>query len=451
MIREGGYHITELLMGNINCTRDMVTMSTRQEQIAQRAKTYAEEGLTNLHQFIDSDWLEESMRELNKRSASGIDGETYKSYTMQQEEKLPVLLRNFKNGTYKAPPVKRVYIKKEDGKERPLGIPTIEDKVLQNAVRKLLDPIYEAIFKDYSYAFRKGKSQHQALERVWQEIMRNRISYILDADIQDYFGSINHRELRKILDKRVKDGVVRKQIDKWLKAGILEDETLRYAKEGIPQGGIISPLISNIYLHEVLDTWYEEIKPLLKGRSFMVRYADDFVMGFEYKEDSERVMRVIFKRFAKYALTLHPEKTKLLRLGNAGEKSGTFDFLGFTHFIGKSRKGAQVLKRKTSRKKFRKSLKTLNRWCKFNRHMKLKDLIEELNRKLRGHYQYYGITFNSRGISMYYYKVKRILFKWINRRGGKKKYKWEKYIRIIIDIYPLLKPRICHNYLLAKP
>ena len=375
----------------------MTGVLTKQLQIAKIAKEHAEQGLTTLQHYIDVEWLEASMEGLNKKSAAGIDQLTYKEYEAQKVERLPELLTLFKTGRYKAPPVRRVYITKEDGKQRPLGIPTIEDKILQNAVKKVIEPIYEQEFVDFSYGFRPEKSQHQALERIWKEIMSKRIRYILDLDIQDYFGSIVHSELRTMLDKRVKDGVIRRHVDKWLKAGVFEEGNVKYEEEGTPQGGVISPLLSNIYLHNVADMWYKEIAPLLKGRSFMVRFADDSILGFETQEDAQRVMKVIGKRFAKYGLTLHPEKTRLIEF-KPGSRGSTFDFLGFTHYWGQSRKGSPVVKRRTSRKKLTKAIKRAKDWMVKNRHQKVGIIIRAINLKLKGHYAYYGITFNMIGI-----------------------------------------------------
>ncbi|MCK4700666.1 MAG: hypothetical protein KAT38_10040, partial [Bacteroidales bacterium] len=251
----------------------------------------------------------------------------------------------------------------------------------------------------------------------------------------------------------VKDGVIRKMIDKWLKAGILEGNQLSYPKDGTPQGGLISPLLSNIFLHYVLDEWFsEQIQPLLSGRSFIVRYADDFVLGFEKASDAERVMEVLPKRFGKYKLELHPEKTKIINLNSKrGEGNRSFDFLGFTHYLGKSRKGKAILKRKTSSKKFTVAINKFQVWIKRHRHNKLKDLIPAINAKLRGHYNYYGITFNSKGINNYYAQVIRVLYKWLNRRGGKPAWNWDRFIHLIQEWRPLLKPKIYHSILSAKP
>lgn len=270
------------------------------------------------------------------------------------------------------------------------------------------------------------------------------VKYILDCDIQDYFGSINHALLREILDKRVTDGVLRRQIHKWLKAGVFEDGQTFKSTSGTPQGGIISPLLSNIYLHEVLDEWFCEIKPMLKGKCFLVRYADDSVLGFEQKEDAERVYKVIFKRFAKYGLMLHPEKTKLIEFKR--RKGGnTFDFLSFTFYWGVSRKGNLVLKHKTSSKGLTKAVNKFTAWMKANRHTKIKLLIAQINVKLRGHYEYFGISFNSRSINKFYTTVKRVIFKWLNRRGGKN-HNWVYFTRLVDHWLPLIKPKIYHSY-----
>jgi len=431
----------------------MEKMLTVEMQIAERARKTPTEAITNLHQFIDETLLNISFDALNKQGASGVDGETWKGYNEQRVERIPQLLRAFKSGKYRAPNIRRAYIAKGDGKLRPLGLPTVEDKLLQTAVTKVLTPVYEQIFFDTSYGFRPGKSQHQALDKLFKGVSFGGKYYIIDADMQNYFGSINHQCLRELLDRRIKDGVIRKMIDKWLKAGILEDGQVMYPVEGTPQGGTVSPLLSNIYLHYVLDEWFiRQIQPLLKGDSFIIRFADDFLLGFTSKEDAMRVMKVLPLRLGKYGLTLHPEKTKLIEL-KKGEKQqgGTFDFLGFTHYMSTSLKGKPVLKRKTSSKKMRLSLKRMDEWIRLNRHTHIVVLISDLNQKLKGHYAYYGITFNSRKLNSYYEQTKRMLHKWLNRCGGKRVWNWERYVRLITEWMPIEQPRIYHSYQKAKP
>ncbi|WP_217189908.1 group II intron reverse transcriptase/maturase [Echinicola vietnamensis] len=373
--------------------------------------------------------LTSSYRQLNKTSSVGVDGESWNAYGLRLPDRLPELLRTVKSGEYKAPQIRRVYIPKGKTGKRPLGIPTIEDKVLQPSVRSVLEPIYEEDFKEFSYGFRPNRSCHHAIEYMFEKVSYGRMRYIIDADIQDYFGSIDHGLLRVFLDRRVKDGVVRKMLDKWLKAGILEDKQLHYPKGGTPQGGIVSPILSNIYLHYVLDEWFsDKIQPLLTGKSFMVRYADDFVMGFEKGEDAKRVMAVLDKRFTKYGLRLHPEKTKVIDLNTNIRGERSFDFLGFAHYMGKTRKGRLVLKRKTSSKKLVMAITKTGDWIKGNRHRKLKELICDLNVRLRGHYAYYGVTFNVRSLNKYHRCVERLLHKWLNRRGGNEPLYLEKIV-----------------------
>ena len=428
-------------------------MSTNELQIAERARRHKEEALHSLNQFIDEALLEKCYKQLNKNSTSGVDGENWYEFGIEAQVRIPELLSKFKTGKYKAPNIRRVYIPKGDGDKRPLGIPTIEDKVLQAGVRQVLEPIYENEFKDFSYGFRPKRSAHLAIDYMTRKITFGGIRYIIDADLKNYFGSIPHDLLREFIARRVNDGVINKMIDKWLKAGILEDGELSYPKEGTPQGGIISPLLSNIYLHYVLDEWFSgQIQPLLKGHSFLVRYADDFILGFSDEQEAIRVKEVLAKRFEKFKLSLHPDKTKLIDLeSESGKGEKSFDFLGFTHYKSIGRKGTPVVKRKTSRKKLTKSITQTEKWIKENRHRRLKELIAELNVKMRGHYNYYGMTFNHRGITCFYIQIRRRLYKWLNRRGGKTVWIWDKLISLIEKWYPLLRPKLYHGLNLAKP
>jgi len=402
-------------------------VSTVEMQIAARSGKHLDEALTNLNQFIDEEFLMACFKTLNRQSAAGVDGQSWQDYHEQIKGRIPQLLATFRSGTYKAPPIRRTYIPKEDGTQRPLGIPTIEDKLLQRAVSKVLTPVYEGIFHPGSYGFRPGKSQHQALEALFKEVSFKGKRYIIDADIKNYFGTINLVQLRECLDQRIKDGVIRKMLDKWLKAGVREDGQVSYPHVGTPQGGSISPLLSNIFLHYVLDDWFvKDIQPRLAGESFIIRYADDFVLGFNHESD--------------------PAKTKLIVLDNHRD-ADTFDFLGFTHYMGKSQKGRPILKRRTSKKKLKGSLKRMTQWIRDNRHAyTFEGLIVELNRKLDGYYEYYGVTFNSRALQTYFEAVKRLLFKWINRRGNQVHLNWERYVLRINVWSPLRKPTIRHSF-----
>ena len=313
-----------------------MNVSTKQQQIAQLARQ-TQSALTSIHHHIDCQWLQAAYRRVSKESAPGVDGQTVQEYGQKLEDNLRDLLNRARSGHYKAPPVLRVHIPKGDGKEtRPIGMPTVEDKVLQRAISMLLEPIYEELFYDFSYGFRPGRGAHGGLEEVWNEIMGKQTEWIVDVDIRKFFDRLDHRHLRAILDRRVRDGVIRRLIDKWLAAGVMEEETVIHPQSGTPQGGVISPLLGNIFLHEVLDEWFvREVKPRLKARAFMVRYADDVVMGFERKEDAERVMKVLPKRLGRYGLELSAEKTRLVRFSRPGgtdrgqepsEESATFDF-----------------------------------------------------------------------------------------------------------------------------
>jgi RNA-directed DNA polymerase len=404
------------------------TVCTKQRRIAELAKRSPAMVLTTLAHHMDLEWLREAYNRTRKDGAVGVDGRTATDYEASLEENLRSLLDRAKSGLYKAPPVRRVHIPKGDGKEtRPLGIPTFEDKVLQRAVVMLLEPIYEQDFRDCSFGFRPGRSAHQALQTLWREVMGMRGGWLVDLDIRKFFDCLDHKHLKGILRQRVGDGVVLRLISKWLHAGVLEDGRVLYSKTGSPQGGVISPLLANVYLHEVLDTWFEQaVRPRMRGRCALVRYADDAVLVFESQDDAERVMRVLPKRFEKYGLTLHPEKTRLLRFQPPGSQSsgsddgpppGTFDFLGFTHFWAKSRKGRWVVKQKTAKSRFTRALRSLSQWCRTHRHWPVAKQWVMLGHKLRGHYAYYGITGNHRSLDHYRWWAERIWRKWLSRRS----------------------------------
>jgi len=427
---------------------------TKRQRIAKIAKQHRREPLTLLHHYIDKAWLYEAFGELCKRSAPGVDAETVTDYAKDLDANLESLLNRAKSGLYKAPPVRRVEIPKPGSQEkRPIGIPTTEDKVLQKAVQMVLEPVYELEFYPFSFGFRPKKSCHQALEYTWKAIMDNNIQWILDVDIRKFFDTVKHEKLRQLLSIRVRDGVITRLIGKWLKAGVLQDGSIRYSDEGTPQGGIISPLLSNIYLHEVLDKWYAEaVRPRLKRRSFMVRYADDAILGFESREDAVEVLRVLKNRLLRFGLELHPEKTRLIYFGKPqsnGEKPsmrGSFDFLGFTHFWAKSLRGYWAVRRKTASKKLREKLKNLNEWCSKNRGLPLSLQHEKLCQKLKGHYAYYGITGNARSLGIYLFYLRRTWKKWLNRRSWRgHKLTWERYAEMLKHSFPLPPPKIVHS------
>ncbi len=424
-----------------------MNVSTVQLRIAELSRRHAGEALISLNHFITPDLLEASYRGLRKKSSAGVDEVSMKSYEEGLSDRLIRLEELAKSGKYFAPPVKRVYIPKAGGKFRPIGIPTVEDKVLQGAVKLILEPIYEEEFYDFSYGFRPKRSSHQALKRLRDGIMNLGGCYVIDLDLSNYFGTIQHGELRNILDQRVRDGVLRRLINKWLKAGIMENGELRYEYEGTPQGGVISPLLGNIYLHEVLDKWFaEQVSILLSGPSFMVRYADDAVLCFSNKADALRVLRTLPKRLSKYGLSMNMSKTKVVRFyydqdRDSDEGGRTFDFLGFTHHWGKSRGGKWVVRKRTAKDRYNARLTEINLWCKRNRHTSLADQHKTLCRKLIGHYNYYGVVGNRMQLSRYQHKVEEIWRKWLSRRGGKKRMSWEKFLRNIKPRYPLPYPK----------
>ncbi len=433
-------------------TSEFKAVSTKQQRIAELARQSPEMVFTSLAYHMDIAWLREAYRRTRKDGASGVDGVTAEEYEANLEENLKDLLERAKSGRYYAPPVKRVYIPKGKNEQRPIGIPTFEDKVLQRAVCMLLEPIYEQDFYDSSHGFRPGRSQHQALRVIREEIMQMQGGWILDVDIRKYFDTIDHAQIRAMLRQRVNDGVITRLVGKWLKAGIQEQGQLSYPEAGSPQGGVLSPLLSNIYLHYVMDTWFETmVKPCMEGKVFMVRFADDLVIGFSSKRDALRVLEVLPERFAKYGLTVHPEKTRLVPFNSPRKKNrepdddtGTFDFLGFTHYWARSREGNWVVKRKTASKRLRSKIQAVAEWCRKNRHLPVREQHEALCSKLRGHYQYYGITSNYRSLNKFRHAVVRAWYKWLNRRTRKGKRDWDAFNDFLRHL-PVPVPRIRHS------
>lgn len=431
-------------------------MSTKRQRIAQLAARSAVMAFTSLAYFIDLDWLREAYRRTRKDGAPGVDGQTAADYEANLEANLQSLLDRFKSGTYHAPPVRRVHIPKGTGPEtRPIGIPTFEDKVLQRAVVLVLEALYEQDFLDCSYGFRPGRSAHQALDALWRKLMAIGGGWIVEVDISKFFDTLDRGHLREMLRQRVRDGVLLRTIDKWLKAGVLDDGSLAHPEAGTPQGGVISPLLANVYLHYVLDTWFEtEVRPRLKGHAFLIRYADDFVLGFAREEDARRVMDVLPKRFGKYGLSLHPTKTRLVRFLRPrprllAEEAGpslrpeTFDLLGFTHFWGRSRKGAWVVKKKTARSRLRRALRSVSQWCRAHRHDPIGAQQQTLSQKLRGHDAYYGVTGNYESLRRYHEAVTRIWRRWLSRRSQQTPTR--SWFTRLLERYPLPRAVVVHS------
>jgi len=428
-------------------------VSTKLERIAKLAREAPQMVFTSLAHHIDIDWLKVAYARTRKDGATGVDGQTAEEYAANLEVNLQSLLNRAKSGTYRAPPVRRVHIPKGTGSEtRPIGIPTFEDKLLQRATAMLLDAVYEQDFLDCSYGFRTGRSAHQALEVLRNEAMAMHGAWVLEIDIRKYFDTIDHEHLRTILRQRVLDGVLLRLIGKWLNAGVMEDGELSFPDAGSPQGGVISPILANIFLHEVLDTWFENVvKPRLSGKASLVRFADDAVLLFANETDARKVMDTMAKRFAKYALTLHPVKTRLIdfrrppralqKCRGTGERPKTFDLLGFTHHWEVSRNGNWVIKRRTAKDRFRRSVKRIADWCREHLHDKVGAQQKALVVRLRGHYEYYGISGNFASLKRFRHEVRSMWRRWLDRRSHTARMSWERMSRLE-ERYPLLTPYI---------
>ena len=433
-------------------TQNLPTISPKLERIAELARDNSTLQFISLAHLLTLELLRESFRLLRKDAASGVSGTTAKEYAMNLETNLADLYDRLRTLRYVAPPVKRVWIDKEKGKKRPLGIPEIEDKIVQKAVTILLSPIYDHDFYEFSHGFRTEHSQHLAIKEVREQLYARHINWIIDADIEGFFNNIDHKLLREFIERRIKDGGIIRLIGKWLKAGVVENKELSYPQKGTPQGGVISPLLANIFLHYVLDEWFVEmIRPRLKGRCFINRYADDFLIGFELEEDALRVMEVLPKRFNRFGLNIHPEKTKLVNFRKPSysktetKGAGTFDYLGFTHYWGKSRQGYWIVKRKTSAKKLRMKITDIWKWCKQNRHISVKEQQVTLNQKLVGHYYYYGLCNNYKQLEVYYESVLKAWKRWLGRRSRDGYISYEKFNKFL-EQHPLTKPRIVHSF-----
>jgi RNA-directed DNA polymerase len=438
-------------------TSSSTTVSTKLEQIAKLARAMPQAAMTTLAHHIDIDWLREAYRRTRKDGATGIDRQTADEYARNLDENLRSLLERAQSGSYVAPPVRRVYIPKgSDGSQsRPIGIPTFADKVLQRAVTMVLEAVYEQSFLDCSYGFRPGRSAHQALRRVRDQAMEMAGKWVFEVDVRNFFGTLDHSHLRNIVRKRVRDGVLLRLIGKWLNAGVMEDGAIEYPEAGTPQGGVISPILANVYLHDVIDEWFaRQVVPRLSGRATLVRYADDLVIIFESERDARRVFDVLPKRLAKYSLTLHPEKTRLIdfrrpdRRGTASPNNGdarlrpnTFDLLGFTHYWAKSRKGYWVVKQKTSAGRFRRALKRITEWCRQYRHEPVREQWAALTRKLLGHFGYFAVIGNLRALRNFRHQVCGVWRKWLNRRSQRARMSWEVMNRLL-QRYPFPQPHI---------
>jgi hypothetical protein len=430
------------------------TISTKLQRVAKLAREAPGLAFTTLAHHLDLEWLREAHRRTRKDGAVGVDGVRAEDYARDLEANLQSLLDRAKSGTYRAPPVRRVHIPKgsDPTRTRPIGIPTFEDKVLQRAVAMLLEAIYEQDFLDCSYGFRPGRSAHQALKAVDGVFWAMGGGWVLEIDIERFFDTLGVDHLRTMLHQRVRDGVVLRLIDKWLHAGVFEAGAVTHPDAGTPQGGVISPLLANVYLHEVLDRWFHErVMPRLQGRAQLIRYADDAVLIFSEEQDARRVMDVLPKRFGRYGLTLHPMKTRLVAFqrpdrvppdeGGAGPgSSGHFDLLGFTHVWKRSRRGFWVVKRSTAKDRFSRVLNAIRALCRRQRHEPIRTQGEALSQRLRGHFGYFGIVGNSQALARFAEEVGRIWHRWLERRGSGPML-WERF-DVILKRFPLPSPKM---------
>lgn len=424
-----------------------VTVSTKLDRLREQAREHPDWVFTTLNHLIDLDFLLEAWSRTRKDAAAGVDNQTAEEYAKDLIANLSDLLRRYRENTYRAPPVKRVWIEKEDKSLRPIGIPTLEDKILQRAVAMVISAIYEVDFHDFSYGFREKRSAHDALGALRESCFKTNVSVIIDADVSKFFDKMPHDKIREILRRRINDGKIIRFIGKWLNAGVMEKDSIHFPDCGSPQGGVISPLLANIFLHEVLDDWYvQQVTPRLKGRSFLIRYADDFVLGCENAEDGKRLMEVLPKRFEKYGLTIHPEKSKMIRFERASRFSeisdnGTFDFLGFTHYWGRSRSDNWVVKRKTAKKRLKRAMRNIHVYCRNNKHEPIREQHADLRSKLHGLYNYYGIPCNYEAMYALYRFTRRAWKRWLGRRTRSGFIKWELFDRFL-KVFRLPMPTI---------
>ncbi len=411
---------------------------------------------TSLAHLLNETTLKECFRMLDKDKAAGIDNVTYEEYEVYLNTNIQKLVKRMKAGKYYPQPVRRTYIPKDgSNKLRPLGIPALEDKVVQMGITRILNAIYEPNFLDCSYGYRKGRGCHVALKRLDNTIMTKPVNHVIDADIVGFFDNVDHEWMMKMLQEKIVDKNFLKLIRRFLKAGVMEDGKIMTSDEAVPQGGLISPVLSNIYLHYALDLWIEKVvKRETKGFVELIRYCDDFVILVQYKEDADMILKATNERLNKFGLDLSQEKTRIIEFGryvaqNAERKNrkpATFDFLGFTHICDKSRKGNFKVGRKTRKKKYNAKLVEMNNWLKSIRNaVKIKEWWKVLEAKLRGHYQYYGVSGNFMSINSFYRETCKLVFKWINRRSQKKSMNLEQFMNYLHK-YPLPKPKIRHNF-----
>jgi RNA-directed DNA polymerase len=427
-------------------------MQTSLRGIANKAQTNKQHRFGNLYELINEEYLHDCWREINKNAAYGVDQISAREYEENLDANIRDLVERLKRKTYRAKLVRRHYIPKADGKQRGLGIPAIEDKLVQKAVARILEAIYEQDFLRCSYGYRPGKGALDAVDKLTVKVQFGRYDYIVEADIKAFFDNISHEKLEEMLKERINDGALLRLINKWLKAGVLEtDGQVIHPESGTPQGGIVSPCLANVYLHHALDVWFQDVvKKHCRGEAFLIRYADDFVCGFEYREDAEAFYRVLGKRLEKYGLELSASKTRVIEFSRRDQSGKSrFDFLGFEFYWGKDRTGKEHLKRRTSRNKLKKSLAEFTEWCRKKRSQPLRRLMKELKAKLQGYFNYYGVKGNFGGIKEFYNEAIQILLKWLNRRSQKKSFNWEGF-KEMLKYFKIPRPQIKERKRISK-
>lgn len=422
------------------------TVSTKQARIATLARQMPDAAIRSLSHHVDLDWMREAHRRTRKDGAVGADGKTASDFAEDLDGNLQSLIDGMKSGTYRAPPVRTTTIPKTGGKTRTLGIPTFEDKVLQRSVVMLLEPLYEQDFYDFSYGFRPGRSARDAVAALRHEIMDLRGGWVLDADVRSFFDTIDHKQLRALVNQRVADGVVKRLIGKWLRAGAVSESGITRSSAGTPQGGVISPLLANIYLHEALDRWWvQDVRPRLRGKGALIRYADDFVMVFSDARDADQTLAELQERFEQFGLNLHPEKTRIVRFqrpplyGNE-PKPQTFDFVGFTMLWERTRKGTWAVKQRTASARFSRALRTLYEWMRQARHLPIEEQAPKLAARLRGHFNYYGLPGNGNALGRFRHEALGLWKKALARRS-QRGLTWRAFKRLLRQ-YPMPQPRV---------
>jgi len=424
------------------------SMSPGLLKVVERAKTEPEGRFHSLAHLIDVPALARAYDRMRKDAAVGVDGITKEQYGQDLERNLHDLHERLKSKQYRHQPIRRVHIPKDKGRTRPIGISAFEDKLVQDAVREVLEAIYEQDFLDCSYGFRRGRCAHEAIRALDSIVHRGKVSWIVEADIVSFFDSLDRNELKRMIEIRVADGSLLRLIGKCLHVGVLDGEEYSEPDLGTAQGSVLSPLLGNIYLHYVLDLWFErEVKPRLKGEAYLVRYADDFVIGFERQDDAERVMEVLKKRMGRFGLTLHPDKTRLLPFRRpptaqtGGKGPATFDFLGFTLYWRRTRNGRWSMTCKTRQARLRRAVQAVADWCRRHRHLPVKAQHAALKRRLQGHFNYFGVSGNFRSLLMLVEEAKRAWYKWLRRRSQQAHLTWERFGELL-KRFPLPRPRI---------